>query len=320
MVAVEVERSVLPQDQPLELLQPLRRVDAELVAKHPLEALERLERLGMPAAAVEGEHQLASQPLTERVPANERIELGHELSVEAERELRVDALLEADEALLLEPRLLEPGERLLELGERRAAPQPQCAAQRGGGLLRAAGRERFASRRMEALEGAQVERMAVEREAVPGRTGLDQPLRHVLAEQRDGDLHHLGCARRHVLAPEVVDDPGRRDDAIRVQQEQRQQRLLLAARQVDGACVVRCLERAQNPELHVPPDVRRRFRGADRSRRTLCRSVATSSAMRIPADRGCATAALPAANRAAISFGPAIQRRIDDNENESEEP
>ena len=188
----------------------------------------------MPAAAVEGQHQLTSQPLPERMTADERIELRDEFCVTAERELRVDALLEADEVLLAEPGLLEPGERLLELGERRAAPQPERTPQRGRGLLRS---DRLRAPRVPwhgAFKGTQVERMAVEVEAVPRRTCLDQPLRNLLAEQRDEDLHHLRRARRHLLAPEVVDDPGHRDHAVRMKQQQRQQGLLLAARQVDG--------------------------------------------------------------------------------------
>ena len=162
-----VERRVLLQHEPLELLQPRRRVDPELVLQHPPEALERFQRLRMPAAAVESEHQLPSQPFPERMAADERVELGDELRVPAERQLGVDALLQAREVLLDEPRLLQPGERLRELGERRAAPQRQRTPQRGGGIVRAAVRERVASLRVETLEGTQIERVAVEVEAVP---------------------------------------------------------------------------------------------------------------------------------------------------------
>ena len=163
----EVERRVLLQHEPLELLQPRRRVDPELFLQHPPEALERLQRLRMPAAAVEREHQLPLQPLPERMAADEGVELGDELRVTAERQLGVDALLQARQVLLDEPRLLQPSERLVELGERRAAPQRERTPQRGGGIVRAAVRERFAPLGMEPLEGTQVERVAVEVEAVP---------------------------------------------------------------------------------------------------------------------------------------------------------
>ena len=163
----EVERRVLLQHEPLELLQPRRRVDPEVVLQHPPEALERLQRLRMPAAAVEREHQLPSQPLPERMAADERVELGDELRMTAERQLGVDALLLARQVLLDEPRLLQPSERLVELGERRAAPQRERTPQRGGGIVRAAVRERFAPLGMQLLEGTQVERVAVEVEAVP---------------------------------------------------------------------------------------------------------------------------------------------------------
>ena len=249
----EIERPVLLQHPPLELLEPRRRIDPELVVERSAESLERLQRFGVPAAAVERQHQLASRPLAERMAADERLELGDELRLAPEGQLGVDALLEAGELLLDEPCLLQPGEGLCELRERHAAPQVQRTPQLSGGLVRAAVRERLPSPRMQLLEHLQVERVAVELEAVPGRPRLDQPSRKPLAELGDEDLHHLGRALRDVLAPEPVDEAIHRHDPARLEQQKRQQRRLLAAGQVDARPVVHGVERSENRELHVPP-------------------------------------------------------------------
>ena len=100
--------------------------------------------------------------------ADERVDLGDEFRVAPEDQLRIDALLEAGEVLLSEPGFLQACERLLELGERRAAPQLQRSPEYRGRLW-PGHRQRLAPVRMEPLEAAQVEGMAVEVEAVAGR-------------------------------------------------------------------------------------------------------------------------------------------------------
>ena len=209
----------------------------------------------------------------------------------AERQLRVDALLQAGEVLLAEAGLLEPSERLLELGQRRAAPQGERAPQRRGGLLRAPACQRLAPRRVERPEGAQVERVAVEVEAVPGRTRLDQPRWKLLAEERDEDLHHLRRARRDILAPEVVDEAVHRNDAVRVKKQQCQQGSLLAARQLDGTGVVHRLERPEHSEVHAP-EYRRSLRGRPllRRRSSVARAPAADRPSAVGRCRACGAA------------------------------
>ena len=107
------------------------------------------ECLGVPAAPVESQHELAAEALPERMAADERVELGDELRVAPEDQLRIDALLEAGEVLLSEPGFLQACERLLELGERRAAPQLQRSPEYRGRLSGPAGCQRLAPVRME---------------------------------------------------------------------------------------------------------------------------------------------------------------------------
>ncbi len=208
----------------------------------------------MPPAAVESQHELSSRPLAQRMALDERLELGDERRLAAEGQLGVDALLEAGETVLFEPRLLQPGERLRELRQRHPAPQVERPPQHPGRLLSAAIRQRFASPRLQRLESVQIERVTVEVEAVPRRARLDQLARQALAELGDEDLHHLGRAVRHLIAPEPVDEVVHRHDPARLEQQEREQRPLLAAGQVERACVVCRFERPEYAKVHVARD------------------------------------------------------------------
>ncbi len=74
--------------------------------------------------------------------AHERLELGNDFSVSAEREIRVDPRLRAGESKLLEPRDLRLRESLEpNVCERGPAPEPQRPAQGVGGVCRVAARE-----------------------------------------------------------------------------------------------------------------------------------------------------------------------------------
>ena len=94
-------------------------------------ALERMQRVGLPAAAVEREHQLAAQALAKRVLRDERLELRHQLVVAAEREVSVDAILERRETQLLQPSDLALRERP-RIAARPAAPRARARAPRAG--------------------------------------------------------------------------------------------------------------------------------------------------------------------------------------------
>ena len=68
---------------------------------------------------------MAAQTLAERMGVDERFELRHEIVVMAERELEVDAPLDACEAELLEAIDLVPREVVVgEVGE--CGPAPEC--------------------------------------------------------------------------------------------------------------------------------------------------------------------------------------------------
>src|SRR4029453_8649773 len=101
--AWRLELRVMREDRPLEVLQLTARFEPEVVAESAARVLVGGERLGLPARAVEGEHQLSAKPFPKGVLADERLQLRDELVVAAERELEIDAVQEPPEPLLLEP-------------------------------------------------------------------------------------------------------------------------------------------------------------------------------------------------------------------------
>ena len=158
-LAREVERRVLGQDLPLELPQRRARLDPELVERRSRVAVG-LERLRLPARAVEREHQLPAQPLAVRVLRDQRLQLADQLRVAAEREVGLDPLLQRRQPQILQPAGLDARERLLvELGQRRPAPQRERLAQQP---RRARGLGRCARLGDEPLEPLQVDRLRLD--------------------------------------------------------------------------------------------------------------------------------------------------------------
>jgi hypothetical protein len=116
----------------LELPQHRPGVDAELLDQRPASALERMQRVGLPATAVQREHQLAAQALAKRVLRDERLELRDQLVMAAECQLSVDAILDRRETKLFEPGDLALRECVVsQLGEGLPAPERKRLAQAG---------------------------------------------------------------------------------------------------------------------------------------------------------------------------------------------
>ena len=224
------ELGAVGEDLGLELAQLRARLEPQLVAHLPSAVAVGLQRLGLPPAAVEREHELAAYALAQRVLAHERLELADHLRVAAERQVCVDALLDGDQAQLVEPRDLLLGERLVgEVRQRRAAPQRQPLAQPLRRAIRLARGERALAgvhRPLEALHvdivGAELQQVAVGPRDEHVAVAIGAVLQ-LLAQLRHVDLQALGRRRRRALAPQLVDQPVGRDDLVAVQEQQREQ-------------------------------------------------------------------------------------------------
>ena len=83
------QRRVLVEDALLERLQLGTRVDPELVDERPLRRAIGVERVLLPAGAVEGEHELRVQPFAVGMLGDQRGQAADELVALADSELRV---------------------------------------------------------------------------------------------------------------------------------------------------------------------------------------------------------------------------------------
>ena len=102
-------------------------LDPELLGEDPAPLVVDGERVGLTAGPVEREHELAAQPLAQRMRADERVELGDQLGVPPERELGLDPRLDRLQAQLLEA--ADRPRRTARTRARRAAAAPE--AERG---------------------------------------------------------------------------------------------------------------------------------------------------------------------------------------------
>src|SRR4051794_39013164 len=162
-------------------------------------------------------------------------------------ELRVDPLLDGGEPQLLEPADLGRRERLeREVGQRVAPPESERVAQRG-----------WATRRIEPArladeprEAAEVDRICLDLEHVPGVPSTDELRTEELPERRDGVLQGRGRGTRRLLAPDRADEELRRDDLAGPEEQDGQDRpVLLPAERQRLAVVGDDLERAEQPEF-----------------------------------------------------------------------
>lgn len=88
------ERLVLAQDRLLQVAQALARLDPELFDEALPCLLVDLECLGLAAGAVESEHQLRAEALSQGVLAHQELELANEIGVAAKRQVDVDTFLD----------------------------------------------------------------------------------------------------------------------------------------------------------------------------------------------------------------------------------
>src|SRR5262245_21961353 len=113
------QRGVVLEDLELERLQRLAGLEAELLRERSSAFLIGVQGLSMAAGAVARDHQLAEEPLAQRVLPDELLERGRDLRVPAQGELGVDPLFLRAQPELLQVRYLGLRERLVrEVGER----------------------------------------------------------------------------------------------------------------------------------------------------------------------------------------------------------
>ena len=86
-------------------MQPPQRlpgVDAELAGEQVADMAVGGQRVGLPAAPVQRQHELAVQPLPQRMVGGQLLQLGGERVVPAQRQVGVDPGLERGQPQLLQ--------------------------------------------------------------------------------------------------------------------------------------------------------------------------------------------------------------------------
>ena len=171
------DRGVVREDRLLKPPKLRPRLEPQLVGEHAPRLLERLERVGLAAAAVERQHQLPPQPLAEGVVRERRTERRRQLAMLAEREPDLEVLLERVDVQRLEPTCLgaEP-RRARQALQRRPAPEGQRRRDRVRRGMGVAVAQRGARLREQLLEPHRVDARVLERVPV-GRADDRLPLR-----------------------------------------------------------------------------------------------------------------------------------------------
>ena len=226
----------------MELAQLPARLDAELVDERPSGGLVDVERLGLPTAPVEREHQQRAEPLTQRMLGGERLELRDQVWPATEREICLDPFLENRQPPFLEAADLLPRETGVgDVGQGRATPQREGVDQLPAPL---AG---------EALETLGVELVGFDPDRVPGRPGRDPVPAQPSPEVGDVHLKRLLGGVRRALLPQGVDQPVPRHDLIGMEEQHGEERPLLRAAEIERLPAGDHLQRAEDPKFHLPP-------------------------------------------------------------------
>lgn len=232
-------------------------VRAQLVGEGAPGLLVHGERLGGPPGHVQGPHQLAVQPLGERMTGEQRPQLRHQLGTAAEGQVRLDAVLDGGQPQLGEAGGL--GVRVRQVRQGRAAPQGERRPQPVGrprGITPGEGGTALPGQPRGAVGVDRVRRYG---EAVAGRDGLDRRVRaEPSAQAGDLRLERVGGPRGRLGAVQAVGQLLGGDGAPGGEQQQGEQGAGARAAGIDGSAVVGAdVQRAQDAEAHSPDCGRR---------------------------------------------------------------
>jgi hypothetical protein len=168
--------------------------------------------------------------------------------VAAEREIGLEPLLERGRAKLVEAHALRSYERhVREVRERRPAPERERLAERPGSSCRCLRSGTFD----ELLEAVEIELVLLDVEDVADSPRVD-PLPAQKPPQRvHRDLQRVLRGLGRPVAPEPVDQALAGDDRVAVQEQEREQRTLPAAPELDLGAVPDDLEWPEQPEVRT---------------------------------------------------------------------
>ena len=247
-------RDLLPQHRPLELAQLLARLDAQLLGQHRPGPAVRGQRIALPPAPVQREHQKPPQPLAERIPGHQARQLPGNLRRRPQLDIGLEPALHRHQPELLQPGAL-PGQsrHIGHVRKRAAPPQPQRPPEPGGRGRRLTVLQRLPARPGQPLEPGRVQLIRSRRQGV---TAAPRDQRRIRARQRaqPGQMRSQrpGRTRRRRGPPQILGQPLRRNHPSPRHQQQREHRAPPRAAQRKLPAIPDRLHRPENAELERP--------------------------------------------------------------------
>jgi hypothetical protein len=212
--------------------------DIDIPGEQSPDPLIRVQRIGLSAAPVQGEHEQFPQPLAQRMFVDQIHQLGDHVLTTAQLQVEGDPFLECSQPELIQPVAFLIDELPVHPCERIAPPQRQRRMQEGrrpGSIPGRAGGPGLAHSR---FEDCQIQRRRSDRQSVAAAGGLDHRLRTPRVIQRTTQPRDVSAERhprthRWVHAPHSVDQILSRCQSAPAQQQQGQHPALLRRSQAE---------------------------------------------------------------------------------------
>ncbi|GAA2943095.1 hypothetical protein GCM10020227_07260 [Streptomyces flavovirens] len=252
------ESGLVAQDVLVEPGQRRAGIDAELVGEELADPGVLVQCLGLPAGAVQGEHELPVEGLAQRVCGDHGPQVGHEFAAEAESQAQFEELLGGHQ-----PAFLQRGGRRLDdraalAGEDGAVPQRERGLQFGGGLRPPLLAQGLFGGPDPVVELQQVELRGGHDDAVAAALGGDDAVAGDAAPQvRDGLADLVGGGRRRIVPPGRLDEARHGHHPAGLQEQDGQHPLLDGAAQREPRPVDGGLQRPEDPETRTSRSGRR---------------------------------------------------------------
>ncbi len=249
-----VKTRILAQDPFVQAAQVGAWIDAKLFGEPVPELRVGAQRLRLAAAPVQREDPLPGEPLPERVPGGQSIQLRDQAGVPAAGQVGLDPVLQRGQPGFFQAAGIRLGEgHIGHVRQGRAAPQVKGLAQGRAGSLGPASGQVPLCRGDQALETGGVKLVLGDVELVTGWLGeQDTGLRaEHPAQPGNVDPQRGRAVRRWLARPQIVGQPVGRHGLVRRQQQPGQQRAFAQPAEVHGPPVVFGLDRTEYPELHL---------------------------------------------------------------------
>ena len=206
------------------------RIDAKLGRQDAPHVLVGGEGVGLPAAAVQTQHQLRAQLLVQRVSRDQLAQFRQDLTLPAQVQIRVDPGDQRLQPLVLDGgSLAVPQQLRRHVGQRLASPQPERLPQQAGRLRPGAVSGGRMTARGQRAEPADIELGVVEPDQVARWPRLDQvaagPAQR-RAQALNGTVERTPRTGRRRAFPQRLGESVQADHSPASQQQRRQQHTL----------------------------------------------------------------------------------------------